>query len=351
MSGCCNRQPEAGEDNNARLPRVAIVWPGLTGYMGACWRALAERATVKIWLEPSYYEQHFDGADLAGLDWQRLEPADFPRALEELREFAPDLTLVCGWRTPLCRLAGRTPLGGKKVIAFDMPWEWRLRKIMAKVALWPYLRHFDGAFVPGRSTAKYGRWLGFGGRLVLGSNTSGWERFQAISPAERGFLFVGRLVEEKGIDTLLAAYARYRQQVADPWPLEIVGVGPLTVPEAPGVRLRGFVPPQEMPQVMGQAACLVLPSRWEPWGVCAAEAMCAGLCTILSRVCGLTYDAAPTRLIRPNDVRGLTEALLAIDRMTPAERTAERLRARAAMKPYAATCWAEHLLTFLRGAR
>ena len=90
MSGCCNRQTESGEDNNARLPRVAIVWPGFTGYMGACWRALAERATVKIWLEPSHYEQHFDGADLVGLDWQRLEPADFPRALEELREFAPD---------------------------------------------------------------------------------------------------------------------------------------------------------------------------------------------------------------------------------------------------------------------
>ena len=343
MSGCCNCQLEA-TGAGARRSRVAIVWPGFTGYMGACWRALAERATVKIWLEPSHYEQQFDGSDLAGLDWQRLEPADFPRALEELRAFAPELTLVCGWRTPLSRLVGRLPLSGKKVIAFDMPWEWRLRKIAARIVLWPHLRHFDGAFVPGRSAAKYGRWLGFGARLVEGSNTSGWERFHTVSPAARGFLFVGRLVEDKGLDTLLAAYARYRQVVADPWPLEIVGVGPLTVPEAPGVHLRGFVPPQEMPRVMGQAACLVLPSRWEPWGVCAAEAMCAGLCTILSRVCGLTADAAPTRLIRPNDVRGLTEALVAIDRLTPAERAAESLRARAAMKPYAVARWVERVM-------
>ena len=82
MSECCSRQRALGEDGSARRARVAIVWPGFTGYMGACWRALAERATVKIWLEPSHYEQQFDGSDLAGLDWQRLEPADFPRALE-----------------------------------------------------------------------------------------------------------------------------------------------------------------------------------------------------------------------------------------------------------------------------
>ena len=97
MSECCDRQRALGEDGSARRARVAIVWPGFTGYMGACWRALAERATVKIWLEPSHYEQQFDGSDLAGLDWQRLELADFPRALEELRS-----STISVWKAPVC---------------------------------------------------------------------------------------------------------------------------------------------------------------------------------------------------------------------------------------------------------
>ena len=45
MSECCDRQRALGEDGSARRSRLAIVWPGFTGYMGACWRALAERAS------------------------------------------------------------------------------------------------------------------------------------------------------------------------------------------------------------------------------------------------------------------------------------------------------------------
>lgn len=327
------------------IRRVAIIWPGFTGYTGDCWRALAQHVKVKIWLEPSALEQHFDGSELAGLDWVRLpHAADFPAAVEAVRAFTPDVLLVCGWHTPLCRLMGRAKIDCRKVIAFDMPWEWRLRKFAAKLLLWPRLRHFDSAFVPGAAAARYARWLGFGRRrLTLGSNTSCWERFRNLSPAARGFLFVGRFVHAKSLDVLLAAYARYREQVADPWPLDLVGSGDLPVP-AGEARVLGFVPPHEMPRVLGEHACLVLPSRWEPWGVCAAEAMSAGLMTILSHVCGLAHDVPPTRSVRPGRVDDLTAAMVAIHHLPEAARAAERIRVRQAMETFSAAHWAEHLL-------
>ena len=88
------------------MNRVAIVWPGFTGYMGDCWRELAARHDVKVWIEPSRYEQRFDGSELAGIDWRRVERGGEGDAVGEMKAFASDAMLVCGWSTPLAIAAG-----------------------------------------------------------------------------------------------------------------------------------------------------------------------------------------------------------------------------------------------------
>lgn len=343
------------------MKRVVIVWPGYTGYMGACWRALAESVAVKVFIEPSRYEQKFDGSDLKGLDVVRVDrpdAADWVRG--EIRMFRPDLLLICGWSTPLSRVIAATDFSDvsypppAKVLAFDMPWECTLRKFVARLALWPRLRYFDAAFVPGAAAARYARWLGFCGRLSEGSNPSGWERFRTVKPSAYGFLFVGRYVSEKGIDVLLAAYARYRQQVDEPWLLDLVGSGDLSsvvsahAAAGAGIRSLGFVLPEEMPRILSEHACLVLPSRWEPWGIAAAEAMSAGLMTILSDVCGLAVDVAPTRVVKPDDINGLAAALLAVHGLSEDARAAESKRVQSEMARYSAQNWARRVLSLAR---
>lgn len=314
------------------MKRIVISWPGFTGYMGECWRSLARLAQVKIFIEPSNLEQNFDGSELEGLDWTRVANGDFTAVEREVRLFRPDLILVCGWSTPLSRFMGRTDFGSRKIIAFDMPWKWSLRKIAARFVLWPFLRHFDGAFVPGENSARYARWLGFRGRVMTGSNPSGWERFKDVKPSARGFVYVGRIAAEKGLDVLRAAYAKYCRQVEDPWPLDFIGG-------------ENFVRPAEMPQAMSKYACLVLPSRWEPWGIAAAEAMSAGLLTVLSDACGVIRELQPTVTFPSGDVDRLAAALIKIHRMDDAERAELGRRARAAAAEYSAANWARRLLT------
>ncbi|MFO7973168.1 MAG: glycosyltransferase [Planctomycetota bacterium] len=77
-------------------------------------------------------------------------------------------------------------------------------------------------------------------------------------------LFVGRLSHEKGVDTLLSAWAR----MASPCPLKIVGDGPLAdrVRAAASSDSRitwlGYREPSEVSDLMGHAACLVVSSIW-----------------------------------------------------------------------------------------
>ena len=92
-------------------------------------------------------------------------------------------------------------------------------------------------------------------------------------------LFVGRLSREKGLDTLLSAWARLSGRE----PLKIVGDGPLaaTVRQAAahwsGIEWLGHKSPREVYELMGGAGFLIFPSSWyETFGRVAVEAFAKG---------------------------------------------------------------------------
>src|SRR5690606_12298285 len=109
--------------------------------------------------------------------------------------------------------------------------------------------------------------------LLWGVNTCDQPLFAQVAERRgdaappRRFLFVGRLVPDKGVDVLAAAYRAYRAAAEDPWPLLVRGVGPRADELAglEGVEMLGFVQPPDLPAVFERAGCLVLPSRHEPW--------------------------------------------------------------------------------------
>jgi glycosyltransferase involved in cell wall biosynthesis len=98
-------------------------------------------------------------------------------------------------------------------------------------------------------------------------------------------LFVGRLVPEKGIPTLLRAW---RDPTAPRVPLTIVGEGPLAseVASAGGnVHLVGAKTRSEVYGLMRRASLLVFPSEWyEPFGLVIVEAFANGLPVLAANV-------------------------------------------------------------------
>jgi glycosyltransferase involved in cell wall biosynthesis len=129
---------------------------------------------------------------------------------------------------------------------------------------------------------------------------------------DRFILYVGRLVERKGVLDLLAAHAALP---ADTPSLVVVGDGPLrdAIERYPRARALGFVAPRELPQFYGLADLVVVPSHDEPWGVAVNEALAAGAPVVVSDAVGAGPDLVQSGrnglTYVAGDVAALTETI------------------------------------------
>lgn len=111
-------------------------------------------------------------------------------------------------------------------------------------------------------------------------------------PGPFRFVFAGQLIQRKRVDWLVNALASLTDQSFEFW---IVGTGteePALRPLAArklGDRVRwlGQLPLSEVPAVMAQADCLVLPSVHDGWGAVASEALMTGTPVVCSGACGV----------------------------------------------------------------
>jgi glycosyltransferase involved in cell wall biosynthesis len=153
-------------------------------------------------------------------------------------------------------------------------------------------------------------------------------------------LMAGRLAEQKGLDTLLAAAARW--QARDPVPtLIFAGTGPLAAElsaaaRATGVDLVLLGQRADVPALLAIADVVAVPSRWEARALIVQEALRAGRPIVASRVGGipaLTGEEAAL-LVPPGDAAALAEAVLAVlDDRDLAARLSAAARRRAAALP------------------
>ncbi|HXW67042.1 MAG TPA: glycosyltransferase family 4 protein [Thermoplasmata archaeon] len=174
------------------------------------------------------------------------------------------------------------------------------------------------------------------------------DEFSARAPRPAGpedpiVLFVGRLYpEQKGIETLVEAFASLARTRAAR--LRLVGEdwGGLAAAEriarergiAGRLTATGPVPRAALLGEYARADLLVLPSRFEPFGIVLLEAMAAGLPVVASRVGGIPEVVADGRtglLVPPGEPGPLAEAIGSLlDDPIRASRLGAAGRARAA---------------------
>jgi len=138
-------------------------------------------------------------------------------------------------------------------------------------------------------------------------------------PIPGRLLAVGRLVPKKGFDVLLRALPLLRET----WPqahLVLIGGGPeaarlqtlaADLHLADRVEFTGVQPPEAVRRAMGLSQAVVIPSRREPFGLVALEALAAGRPVVATRVGGLpeVLAGAEAILVPPDSSEALAQGL------------------------------------------
>jgi glycosyltransferase involved in cell wall biosynthesis len=202
-------------------------------------------------------------------------------------------------------------------------------------------RHFfskcDGYVVPGASAKKYAQQLGAPShKIFIAPNAVDNALFMSrasetrmdgdlrgrLGLPARYFLYVGRLIESKGLFDLFRAYASLGEELRSQFGLVIVGEGPLRAELQflarivwPGrVQFPGFVHRDELPAYYALAECFVFPTHSDPWGLVVNEAMACGLPIVCSEVAGCAADLVREngQKVRPGEPSELACALATV---------------------------------------
>ncbi len=345
--------------------RIAILWTGLSGYMNACLRELASREGVKLFVCHSAPERNapFDESQFAWianrLMWR--SERDLHSLDQRLQSFSPDILIHPGWLVPTYRhLARKFANKCWRVMTMDNCWNatWKQRAStwISRYYVQPLA---DAVWLPGERQAVFARKLGFKQHVILRGlyscdqpeiEAAHIERLTEGRALSRSFLFIGRFVPEKGIRTLANAYQAYRQAHPAPWPLVCCGRGPMKseLEGKPGVRVEGFVQPRQMNELLSNAGCLVLPSKFEPWGVVVHEAASAGLPILASERAGsvvhLVQPGYNGFIFNSEDAGGLAAAMSRISDMSKMQLDQMSRASNELSRQFSPKRWADTLL-------
>lgn len=289
---------------------------------------------VVIWMnQPSYYQsvffqelvnqgvelQVFYNSDLAyfrkSLGWQPIRAETFgqhvlsgPRdALRQALRYREAIHLVNGlWSIPSFILASSLLLltGARVYFHAEHP-----DPVMTRTGIWYQLKcgwtrflmsWAQGLFVIGRRAGSYYNGMGvqpaqlipfmyFTSRPTNVDSTTKWRETGQFKVA-----YVGQFVEWKRVDDLIQAMAMVCQAMPGAR-LQLLGSGPLaarylTLADELGLRgeveVRGPLPPAEIWQALAAVDVVVLPSRFDGWGLTVNEALQSGAMAICSDGCG-----------------------------------------------------------------
>jgi glycosyltransferase involved in cell wall biosynthesis len=176
----------------------------------------------------------------------------------------------------------------------------------------------------------------------VGNAASRRDAVEASATEADRVLFVGRLLEAKGIFALVEAFATVVDQAM--CELVIVGCGEherrvrrqirrLGLEEQ--VRMKGYLTGAELHREYAEASLLVLPTSWdEGFPTVLAEAMDAGLAIVTTRIRGAAdhlVEGKHALFVEPRDVRAIASAILTVLRdreLRERMRSANRQRVR-----------------------
>ncbi len=259
----------------------------------------------------------------------------FIELLSSANYFEFETIIVYGFQNPsLFLLSIYMRLIGKQVIAmYDSRFSDYKRSLTKDFIKRNMFLPYSACLAASNQSAEYAHYLGFK-KIEVYRCAIDTQRIKRISDysrkntkfSDRYFICISRFVEKKNLAFMLRAYAHYVAQAQAPRRLELVGYGDLRddiaqqIAEAPHlasyVTIRDYVPASELPNLIGGAIGLILPSTTDQFGIVVTEALAASIPAIVSANCGASELIAPWLngvVINPKSIEDISRAFAFID--------------------------------------
>ncbi len=137
-------------------------------------------------------------------------------------------------------------------------------------------------------------------------------------PERLNLAFIGRFDHQKGLDLLLRAFAEPQLSHITLWLMGGSTLGrEYSIPEQPNIKVVGWVPHNQIDTYIQCFDAVIVPSRWEGFGLIALEAMRNGKPVLASRIGGLAelvIDGVNGRLFNAGDIKDLGRVLLEVSK-------------------------------------
>lgn len=268
---------------------IGIVWTTYHYYLGEIAKLCSgSQVKVTVYL---YFHSAEEPPPVKGVVFRNVFDMSSRSVIEEIKLANHDSVVICGWHIELFRSLAEQ-LSIRVLLFIDNPWRHSLRQIAGSIyfrIFW--LKNYDGVIVPGEPQKKFARFLGFTDKKIQ----TGFFSFLDLSlvtnltqAPRREFIFIGRLIDWKGILELASAYGEYRSLVQDPWPLIVCGDGLLRseIENQVGINVKGFLSKEDLFYELQIKRVFISCGVGEHWGISIYESAFFGHPLIVSTDAG-----------------------------------------------------------------
>ncbi len=312
------------------IRKIAVHWPRFGPYHIARLQAansfLVERGVELVGLETAgtdemYAWQREDAVlpfsraqVFPGSSFETVRPREMHRRVTEaLDQIQPDAVAISSYSFPDARacLAWCRRNRRVAVLMTDTREDDVRRHPLREAVKKAIASQFDSAFISGTPHQRYFEKLGMPSDVIVqgcsvvdnayfasGASSRPELNLPDVKDDQPFFLASNRFIRRKNLDTLIRAYAAYRQHAQNPWPLVLLGDGPeraalerlIAEEGVMGVAFAGFRQIEELPAYYARATAFIHPALSEQWGLVVNEAMAASLPVVVSRGVGCAED-------------------------------------------------------------
>lgn len=306
----------------SKLSQIAISWSRMPPYAArsiATGTKYINQPVEIISLNPPDVLQN----DVENILEQSINWIDTARVLSwnSLGLNVPNIFFQSGWSIKAFNKLGNEVKqnGGKVICISDNSWKNTPRQWLGALFFRLYYRkYFDAVWVPGISGMQLMKFYGMSeNRIYQGLYNADSKIFfhhDSIEKREKKFIFVGQLIERKGVNLLVQAFTKFTRQYPD-WKLHIIGSGMLSdkLPKIDNIVYEGFKETCCVAEALRNSRFLILPSHEDHWGLVVHEAALCGCGLILSNAVGSSLDlvGANNGIVFPNNsTNGLYKAMV-----------------------------------------